>query len=71
MRHLLYSMIRFVAINPEDLNLRFVQESGGAYKASFSIMNTHPKVENIAFKVKTTAPQQFTVKPNQGVIGHQ
>jgi hypothetical protein len=42
-------------------------EIGGAAKTLLEIKNIHG-TRNIAYKIKTTAPKQFVVKPIQGVI---
>lgn len=41
-------------------------DTTGQYKATLTITNTSSG--NLAYKVKTTAPRQYVVKPNQGII---
>ena len=36
--------------------------------SSFKIQNTSA-TRNIVYKIKTTAPRNYVVKPNQGIIG--
>ena len=38
--------------------------------SSFTVRNNHPD-RNIAFKIKTTAPLCYVVKPNQGIVEAQ
>ena len=52
---------------PENALVMTRYEIGGAAKTLLEIKNTHES-ENIAFKIKTTAPKLFVVKPIQGVI---
>ena len=42
------------------------REHGGPCKALLEIRNGHSK--SVAYKIKTTAPKLFTVRPIQGVI---
>ena len=52
---------------PENALVLTRYDIGGAAKTLLEIKNTHPS-ENVAFKIKTTAPKLFVVKPIQGVI---
>ena len=47
---------------PENALVMIRYEIGGAAKTLLEIKNTH-ETENIAFKIKTTAPKLFVVKP--------
>ena len=38
--------------------------------SNFKIRNTS-QTRNIVYKIKTTAPRNYVVKPNQGIIGAQ
>lgn len=57
-----------MVIDPEA-ELQFKASKGdvsGQLKSSITITNTSKG--NLAFKVKTTAPLHYVVKPNQGII---
>jgi len=55
-----------VILDPMD-SLTFTLISGNSSQAALTISNTHV-TENIAFKVKTTRPMRYLVRPNQGVV---
>jgi hypothetical protein len=56
-----------VTINPNDF-LKFVKsDSGPLPTAKMEIINKS-STTNAAYKVKTTAPNLFVVKPIQGII---
>jgi hypothetical protein len=57
-----------VSIDPTE-ELRFIgspTDSTGQLKSALSITNVSR--DNLAYKVKTTAPRQYIVKPNQGIL---
>ena len=54
-----------VAIEPAEL-LTFTLSKSNQSKASLKIRNT--STGRIAFKVKTTKPKRYLVRPNQGLI---
>lgn len=61
-----------LGINPED-NLQFVLSQGSKDSSTpkCTMTLTHPGThdEYVAFKVKTTQPRRYLVRPNQGLIG--
>lgn len=60
-------MHRLVQIDP-DQELRFtLSPKDGQLKAYLSLTNVST-TGNIAYKVKTTAPRFYVVKPNQGIL---
>jgi vesicle-associated membrane protein-associated protein B len=54
-----------VTIDPSK-ELTFQQQRDGSLKAYLTIANVSQK--NLAYKVKTTAPRYYVVKPNQGIL---
>ena len=61
---------RIVLLTP-DTELRFEPIKGdptGQYKATLQITNISKTGSNLAYKVKTTAPRHYVVKPNQGIL---
>lgn len=61
-------MFRLVILEP-DRELPFIQAKGdttGQLKSILTITNLSK--ENVAYKVKTTAPRYYVVKPNQGIM---
>lgn len=66
MKHFLTNTnYRIVAIDPEN-ELRFVNSRDNQLKAYLTISNVSQG--NVAYKVKTTAPRYYVVKPNQGIL---
>ncbi|KAJ3411801.1 phosphatidylinositol-binding protein scs2 [Chytridiales sp. JEL 0842] len=59
-------MDKFVSLTP-DKDLDFRRPFTAVVKETLTVTNTHP-TEAIAFKVKTTAPKQYCVRPNSGRI---
>ena len=53
-------------IDPETELRFFNQAESNSYKAYLTITNVSQG--NIAYKVKTTSPRFYVVKPNQGII---
>jgi len=41
-------------------------DTTGQLKSTLTVTNT--SAGNIAYKIKTTAPRQYVVKPNQGIV---
>ncbi|KAF0739689.1 hypothetical protein LEN26_002023 [Aphanomyces euteiches] len=56
-----------ITIDPSD-SLTFTLAANSSPQAALTISNPS-SVENVAFKVKTTRPMRYLVRPNQGVIG--
>ncbi|OQR91648.1 hypothetical protein ACHHYP_04517 [Achlya hypogyna] len=56
-----------ITLDPTD-SLAFALAAGSSPQAALVISNPS-SVENVAFKVKTTRPMRYLVRPNQGVIG--
>ncbi|KDO24230.1 hypothetical protein SPRG_09866 [Saprolegnia parasitica CBS 223.65] len=56
-----------ITLDPTD-SLAFALALGSSPQAALVISNPS-SVENVAFKVKTTRPMRYLVRPNQGVIG--
>ena len=56
----------FVIINPIDVIFRDSKEGDGKAVSHIDLMNKSRDV--ILFKVKTTDPSSYIVRPNQGVI---
>ncbi|KAF0686790.1 Aste57867_21453 [Aphanomyces stellatus] len=56
-----------ITLDPID-SLSFALVSNSSPQAALTITNPS-SVENVAFKVKTTRPMRYLVRPNQGVIG--
>ena len=56
-----------ITLDPTD-SLSFALALGSSPQAALVISNPS-SVENVAFKVKTTRPMRYLVRPNQGVIG--
>ncbi|RHY31516.1 hypothetical protein DYB32_003415 [Aphanomyces invadans] len=56
-----------ITLEPVD-SLSFALSPSSSPQAALTISNPS-NVENIAFKVKTTRPMRYLVRPNQGVIG--
>ena len=54
---------QYVALNPKDK----VSFSVGVDKSALFINNSSP-TKNIAYKIRTTQPLIFVVKPNSGII---
>ncbi|KAI8850251.1 PapD-like protein [Chytridium lagenaria] len=59
----------FVALQPSH-DLEFRRPFNNVVKQTLKVTNTHP-TESLAFKVKTTAPKQYCVRPNSGRIPPQ
>ncbi|KAI9333057.1 PapD-like protein [Zopfochytrium polystomum] len=57
---------QFVRLEP-DRDLEFRRPFNGVVKQVLFVKNTHPS-DTIAFKVKTTAPKQYCVRPNSGKV---
>ena len=59
-----------VSLDPDDLHLRFREDDLGsrAFKATIRLTASQAATERVAFKVKTTAPNSYTVKPSQGIL---
>ncbi|KAJ3331011.1 phosphatidylinositol-binding protein scs2 [Blyttiomyces sp. JEL0837] len=57
---------KFIALEP-DRDLEFRRPFNATVKQTLVVSNVHP-TEPIAFKVKTTAPKQYCVRPNSGRI---
>jgi hypothetical protein len=59
-----------VSLDPDDLHLKFIEDDLGsrAFKATIRLTASEAATERIAFKVKTTAPNIYTVKPSQGIF---
>jgi hypothetical protein len=62
-----------VRIEPNDLVLKFYEElspqaEGFVYRAPMTLTNISETGASVAFKVKTTAPNSYTVKPSQGIL---
>ena len=60
-------------IEPNDLVLKFFEElspqaEGFVYRAPLILTNISDTGASVAFKVKTTAPSSYTVKPSQGIL---
>ena len=51
----------FLSVNTEGDTIDFVTDGDNAGKAILQLKNTHNG--NIAYKIKTTAPKEFVVKP--------
>ena len=67
---LIFRGFRIVTIDPET-DLVFLDVKGpdsvpGQLKATLTIANLTKG--NLAYKVKTTAPRHYVVKPNQGIL---
>jgi len=60
------SSTKLVLIDPENELRFFPQAESQQYKAYLRINNVSNG--NIAYKVKTTAPKYYVVKPNQGIL---
>ena len=56
-------MAQFVTLNPSN-HIAFM---GGAKVSQLEIINSSP-TKNIVFKIRTTQPLCFVVKPNSGII---
>lgn len=56
----------FIVLEP-DKELEFARPFTSVVKQTLTVYNQHPS-EAIAFKVKTTAPKQYCVRPNAGKI---
>ena len=56
-------MAQFVALNPSN-HIAFMN---GAKVSQLEIINSSP-TKNIVFKIRTTQPLCFVVKPNSGII---
>ena len=56
---------KFVTLIPPNALLFKEQEDG---KGSSSLQITNRSTDNILFKVKTTVPNNYIVRPNQGII---
>ena len=56
-------MAQFVTLNPNN-HIAFM---GGAKVSQLEIINSSP-TKNIVFKIRTTQPLCFVVKPNSGII---
>ncbi|ETV73869.1 hypothetical protein, variant [Aphanomyces astaci] len=56
-----------ITLEPAD-SLSFSLSTNSTPQAALTISNPS-SVENVAFKVKTTRPMRYLVRPNQGVIG--
>ncbi|KAJ1560149.1 phosphatidylinositol-binding protein scs2, partial [Nowakowskiella sp. JEL0078] len=56
----------FLVLNP-DKELEFTRPLTSVVKKNLVVSNIHP-TSSIAFKVKTTAPKQYCVRPNSGRI---
>ena len=54
---------QFVTVNPSGS----VQFKPGVKQTYLAIKNSSP-TKNIVFKVRTTQPLSFVVKPNQGIV---
>ena len=50
--------------------LKFIEEltDGCTYRTFINLTNVNETGSSVAFKVKTTAPNCYTVKPSQGVL---
>jgi hypothetical protein len=59
-------MDKHVVLNP-DKDLDFKRPFNLVVKQTLTVSNSHP-TDAIAFKVKTTAPKQYCVRPNSGRI---
>ncbi|KAI9026171.1 PapD-like protein [Hyaloraphidium curvatum] len=57
----------FLALNP-DSQLDFKRPFTAVVKVMLAVTNKHP-TDPIAFKVKTTAPKSYCVRPNSGRVG--
>lgn len=60
-------------IEPNDLVLKFFEElspqaEGFIYRAPLILTNISDTGASVVFKVKTTAPKSYTVKPSQGIL---
>ncbi len=55
-----------IILEPSD-SLSFALVAGSSPQAALTISNPS-SVENVSFKVKTTRPMRYLVRPNQGVI---
>ena len=59
-----------MSLSPESGELAFLKprpgEPANQLKATLTITNV--SAGNVAYKVKTTAPKAYVVKPNQGII---
>ena len=58
---------KFVEFSTSDRITLTRYEFGGPCRAIFEISNID-KTRNVAFKVKSTAPKIFVVKPTTGII---
>ena len=58
---------KFVEFSTSDRITLTRYEYGGPCRAIFEITNVHA-THNVAFKVKSTAPKIFVVKPTTGII---
>lgn len=56
---------RIVQLDP-DQELKFTYQQDGNLKAYLNITNLSTR--SLAYKVKTTAPRFYVVKPNQGIL---
>lgn len=58
---------RIITLDPQDeLIFTPLKDNTGSLKAALTITNNAKG--NLAYKVKTTAPRHYVVKPNQGVL---
>ncbi|KAJ3217400.1 phosphatidylinositol-binding protein scs2 [Dinochytrium kinnereticum] len=62
-------MEAFLSLQPSH-DLEFRRPFNNVVKQTLKVTNTHP-TEPLAFKVKTTAPKQYCVRPNSGKIPPQ
>ena len=53
-----------ISLDPAT-ELKFPEGKG---RIAFIRISNHDEVRNIAYKVKTTAPKNYVVKPPQGII---
>jgi hypothetical protein len=57
---------KYVIINPIDVIFKEGRDAEGKSQSYIDLVNKSS--ENILFKVKTTDPQGYIVRPNQGIL---
>ena len=56
-----------MSLNPSS-NLSFKKASDGKTPKTYLEITNTTKSQNVAYKIKTTGPKIFVVKPNQGIL---
>ena len=58
-----------LGMEPEQLHFNLVRDAAGQWQEATTMLYLHNKTETyVAFKVKTTAPSRYLVRPNQALI---